>query len=213
MGRKKKTGISNTQKRMLDIIIDHISTNGYPPSVREISEKIGLSSTATIYFHLKKLEEEKYIRRDSSKMRAIEIINNDYNTNITLDNQLRIPLIGKIAAGSPILAEENIEEYVEIPVNWLPKGNNFILKVIGSSMINAGIKDSDLIFIRQQENAENGDIVAAVLQDKDTATVKRYYNEKDCILLKPENDEMQPMIFNHDEIRIIGKVVGLYRRL
>lgn len=212
MGRKKKTGISNTQKRMLDIIIDHINSNGYPPSVREISEKIGLSSTATIYFHLKKLEEEKYIHRDSSKMRAIEIINNDYN-NLPLNTQHRIPLIGKIAAGSPIFAEENIEEYINIPVNWLPKGNNFILKVIGNSMINAGIKDSDLIFIRQQENAENGDIVAVILQDKDTATVKRFYNEKNCIVLKPENDEMQPMTFNLDEIRIIGKVVGLYRRL
>lgn len=197
--------ISAKQQEILEYIKETILKKGYPPAVREICEAVRLKSTSSVHSHLETLEENGYIRRDPTKPRAIEILDDCFN--LTRRELVNVPLIGSVAAGQPILAQENIENYFPIPSEHLPNQETFILKVKGESMINAGIFDGDHIIVAQQETAENGDIVVALLDD--SATVKRFYKESSQIRLQPENEAMDP-IFSTD-VQILGKVVGLIR--
>ena len=197
--------ISAKQKEILDYIKSQIMTKGYPPSVRDICEAVHLKSTSSVHSHLETLEENGYIRRDPTKPRTIEILDDCFN--LTRREIANIPLIGTVAAGQPILAQENIENYFPVPADLLPNQEAFMLKVKGESMINAGIFDGDQIIVAQQNTAENGDIVVALMED--SATVKRFYKENDHVRLQPENDRMEPIIAT--DVQIIGKVVGLLR--
>lgn len=198
--------ISERQQLILDYIKNQIKTSGYPPSVREIGQAVGLSSSSTVHAHLLKLEKKGYLKRDPIKTRAIVPIEFESPEEIT--ETLNLPVVGNVAAGTPILAEENIEEYLPVPVSFVGSGNHFILKVKGDSMIEAGIMDGDFLIVRQQPNASNGEIVVAIIDDE--ATVKRFYKKTDCIELRPENSALQPMIYN--DVQIAGKVSGLLRR-
>ena len=199
--------ITPKQKEILEYIKDQILTRGFPPAVREICEAVNLKSTSSVHSHLETLEKNGYIRRDPTKPRAIEIL--DDNFNLTRREMVNIPIIGRVAAGEPLLAEQNIEDYFPIPVEYMPNKQTFMLQVQGESMINAGIFDGDLVIVEQQPTAENGDIVVAMIED--SATVKRFYKEDGHYRLQPENDSMEPIIVN--EVSIIGKVVGLYRSM
>ena len=197
--------ISAKQQEILEYIKETILKKGYPPAVREICEAVSLKSTSSVHSHLETLEENGYIRRDPTKPRAIEILDDHFN--LTRREVANIPLIGSVAAGQPILAQENIENYFPVPVDLIPNQETFILKVKGESMINAGILDGDHIIVAQQETADNGDIVVALLDD--SATVKRFYRENSQIRLQPENDTMEPIYAT--DVQILGKVVGLLR--
>ena len=197
--------ISAKQQEILEYIKETILKKGYPPAVREICEAVNLKSTSSVHSHLETLEENGYIRRDPTKPRAIEILDDHFN--LTRREIANIPLIGSVAAGQPILAQENIENYFPVPVDLIPNQEAFILKVKGESMINAGILDGDHIIVAQQETADNGDIVVALLDD--SATVKRFYRENSQIRLQPENDTMEPIYAT--DVQILGKVVGLLR--
>lgn len=197
--------ISAKQQEILEYIKETILKKGYPPAVREICEAVHLKSTSSVHSHLETLEENGYIRRDPTKPRTIEILDDCFN--LTRREVVNVPLVGAVAAGQPILAQENIENYFPVPSELLPNQEAFMLKVKGDSMINAGIFDGDQIIVAQQETAENGDIVVALLDD--SATVKRFFKETDCIRLQPENDAMDP-IFATD-VQVLGKVVGLIR--
>ncbi len=197
--------ISAKQQEILEYIKETILKKGYPPAVREICEAVSLKSTSSVHSHLETLEENGYIRRDPTKPRAIEILDDHFN--LTRREVANIPLIGSVAAGQPILAQENIENYFPVPVDLIPNQETFILKVKGESMINAGILDGDHIIVAQQETADNGDIVVALLDD--SATVKRFYREDSQIRLQPENDAMDPIYAT--DVQILGKVVGLLR--
>ncbi len=197
--------ISAKQQEILEYIKETILKKGYPPAVREICEAVSLKSTSSVHSHLETLEENGYIRRDPTKPRAIEILDDHFN--LTRREVANIPLIGSVAAGQPILAQENIENYFPVPVDLIPNQEAFILKVKGESMINAGILDGDHIIVAQQETADNGDIVVALLDD--SATVKRFYREDSQIRLQPENDAMDPIYAT--DVQILGKVVGLLR--
>lgn len=202
--------LSKRQKSILQYIIDQIKTKGYPPSVREIGKAVGLKSPASVHSHLKTLEKLNYLRRDPSKPRAIEVI---YNSEPELKNDkemINIPVVGKVTAGSPILAEENIEDYFPLPLSYLKVGNNdlFMLKVSGNSMVEAGIHDGDFVIAEKQSYAENKDIVIALLEEE--ATVKRFFKEEDHIRLQPENPAYEPIIAKN--IKILGKVTGLFRK-
>jgi len=189
------------QQRILDFIKKEIEQKGYPPSVREICAGVGLKSTSTVHAHLNHLEEQGYIRRDSTKPRALEIIDG------TQSRGRSVPLVGRVTAGLPILAIENIEEYMTLPMEMLGRDEVFCLRVQGESMIDAGILDGDIIVVREQSNAENGEIVVAMIEDE--ATVKRIYYEKTRVRLQPENQFMEPIYA--DNAQVIGKVVGLFR--
>jgi len=195
----------NNQMRILNFIKDEIDKKGYPPSVREIGDAVGLSSTSTVHGHLVRLEKKGLLYRDSMKPRAMGITRNSSAQN----NHIMIPVVGRVAAGSPFLAEENIEEYISIPENVLGSGKHFILQVRGDSMINIGILDKDYVIVHQQQDAYNGDIVVAMLND-DSTTVKRYYKENGQFRLQPENSFMQPIYVN--ELTILGKVMMLFRK-
>ena len=197
--------ISAKQQEILEYIKETILKKGYPPAVRGICEAVSLKSTSSVHSHLETLEENGYIRRDPTKPRAIEILDDHFN--LTRREVANIPLIGSVAAGQPILAQENIENYFPVPVDLIPNQEAFILKVKGESMINAGILDGDHIIVAQQETADNGDIVVALLDD--SATVKRFYRENSQIRLQPENDTMEPIYAT--DVQILGKVVGLLR--
>ena len=197
--------ISAKQQEILEYIKETILKKGYPLAVREICEAVNLKSTSSVHSHLETLEENGYIRRDPTKPRAIEILDDHFN--LTRREVANIPLIGSVAAGQPILAQENIENYFPVPVDLIPNQEAFILKVKGESMINAGILDGDHIIVAQQETADNGDIVVALLDD--SATVKRFYRENSQIRLQPENDTMEPIYAT--DVQILGKVVGLLR--
>ena len=189
------------QQRILDFIKKEIEQKGYPPSVREICAGVGLKSTSTVHAHLNHLEEQGYIRRDSTKPRALEIIDG------TQSRGRSVPLVGRVTAGLPILAIENIEEYMTLPQEMLGRDEVFCLRVQGESMIDAGILDGDIIVVREQNNAENGEIVVAMIEDE--ATVKRIYYEKTRVRLQPENQFMEPIYA--ENAQVIGKVVGLFR--
>ena len=198
--------ISAKQQEILDYIKDNLLNKGYPPSVREICEAVKLKSTSSVHSHLETLEKNGYIKRDPSKPRTIEIL--DDNFGMIRQEMVSIPVVGRVAAGEPILANENIESYFPIPAEYVPKGDTFMLKVKGDSMINVGIYSGDTIMVESCNTARNGDIVVALIDD--SATVKTFYKEKDHIRLQPENDDMDPIIVR-DEVTIIGKVFGLFR--
>lgn len=197
--------ISKKQSEILEYIKQEIVSRGFPPAVREICEAVGLKSTSSVHSHLETLEKNGYIRRDPTKPRAIEIL--DDNFNLTRREMANVPIIGRVAAGEPLLAEQNIEDYFPIPVEKLPNNQTFLLKVQGESMINAGIYNKDYLLVEQKNTAENGEIVVALVEDG--ATVKRFYKEDGHYRLQPENDTMDPIIV--DEVTIIGKVIGLMR--
>ena len=197
--------ITQKQQEILDYIKDEILNKGYPPAVREICEAVNLKSTSSVHSHLETLEKNGYIRRDPTKPRAIEICDDSFQMVRT--EMVSIPVIGNVAAGQPIFAEENIQEYYPVPAEDVPKGESFILKVRGESMINAGIFSGDRIFVNSCNTANNGDIVVALIDD--SATVKTFYRENGHIRLQPENDTMEPIIVN--DCQIVGKVFGVLR--
>ncbi len=197
--------ISAKQQQILDYIKDEILKKGYPPTVREIGETVNLKSTSSVHSHLETLEKNGYIKRDPTKPRAIEICDDSFQ--IVRTEMVSLPVIGNVAAGQPILAEQNIEDYFPVPADMVPKGESFILKVRGDSMINAGIFSGDRIFVNCCSTANNGDMVVAMIDDG--ATVKTFYKENGYIRLQPENDSMDPIIVN--DCQIIGKVFGVFR--
>ena len=199
--------ISSKQREILEYIKQEILNKGYPPAVREICEAVHLKSTSSVHSHLETLEKNGYIRRDPTKPRAIEII--DDNFNLTRREVVNVPIIGQVAAGQPLLAVENIENYFPIPTEFMPNAETFMLKVKGDSMINAGIFNRDKILVQKQSDAQNGDIVVALVDD--SATVKTFYKEDGHFRLQPENDTMDPIIVN--ECSILGKVFGIMRFL
>lgn len=215
-----KEKITKRQQQAFDFICTFTAAHGYPPSVREIGTAIGLSSPSTVHSHLHKLEEAGYIKRDPNKPRTIEIcedaktrakqspklveVRQDVNTNT-----VTLPLVGRVAAGLPILAEQNVEEVMTLPTNVVGDSSSFILRVRGESMINAGIFDGDYIVVREQHDAHNGEIVVALIED--SATVKTFYREKDRIRLQPENDTMEPIYAMNPTI--LGRVTGLFRSM
>ena len=199
--------ISVKQQEILDYIKEEILKKGYPPTVREICETVNLKSTSSVHSHLETLEKNGYIRRDPTKPRAIEIC--DDNFQMVRTEMVSLPIIGNVAAGQPILAEENIQEYFPVPADVVPQGDSFILNVRGESMINAGIFNGDRVFVNVCDTANNGDIVVALIDD--SATVKTFYKEKGYIRLQPENDTMDPIILN--QVFILGKAIGLYRKI
>jgi repressor LexA len=197
--------ITEKQQEILDFIKKEILNKGYPPTVRDICEAVDLKSTSSVHSHLETLEKNGYIRRDPTKPRAIEIM--DDNFNLTRREMVNVPLVGRVAAGEPILAVENIESYFPIPAEYMPNAESFMLKVKGESMINAGIMDGDQILVERCETASNGDMVVALVDD--SATVKTFYKESDHIRLQPENDTMDPIIV--PDCEILGKVFGVFR--
>lgn len=201
--------LTKRQQQILDFIRGEIHRCGYPPSVREIGEAIGLSSSSTVHSHLAALESKGYLRRDPSKPRALEVLDfRETDRGIDYGSVRAVPVVGQVAAGQPILAAENIEQTMSLPTE-MADDQTFILRVRGDSMIEAGILDGDFVVVRQQPTATNGDIVVAMLED--SATVKTFYRETDCIRLQPENSTMEP-IYSRD-VTILGKVVALFRRL
>lgn len=198
--------ITDKQREILEYIKNEILNRGFPPAVREICEAVNLKSTSSVHAHLESLEKNGYIRRDPTKPRAIEIV--DDNFNLVRREMVNVPVLGRVAAGEPLLAIENVESYFPIPAEFMPNAQTFILNVVGESMINAGILDGDKVIVKQTADAQNGDIVVALVDD--SATVKRFYKEKDCYRLQPENDYMDPIIV-HDQLQILGKVIGVYR--
>ena len=201
--------ISNKQKEILDFIKSEIINRGYPPSVRDICEAVHLKSTSSVHSHLSTLEKNGYIRRDPTKPRAIEIV--DDNFNLTRRELANVPLVGSVAAGQPLLAVENIEGYFPIPTEYLPNKQVFMLNIKGESMINAGILNGDRVLVAQQNTARNGEMVVALLDD--SATVKTFYRENGHIRLQPENDSMEPIIVENRQMKILGKVIGVLRFL
>ncbi len=197
--------ISDKQREILEYIKQEILNKGYPPAVREICEAVHLKSTSSVHSHLETLEKNGYIRRDPTKPRAIEIIDDSFN--LTRREMVNVPIIGNVAAGQPLLAVENIENYFPIPAEFMPNEESFMLKVKGESMINAGIFDGDHILVEKRSTASNGEIVVALVDD--SATVKTYYKEDGHYRLQPENDTMDPIIV--DECSILGKVFGVFR--
>ena len=197
--------ISNKQKEILEYLKAQIINKGYPPAVREICEAVKLKSTSSVHSHLETLEKNGYIRRDPSKPRAIEIIDDEFN--LTRRELVNVPVVGMITAGQPILAVENVEGYFPIPSEYMPNEETFMLKVKGESMINAGIFNGDKILVQKQSHAKNGDIVVALINDE--VTVKTFYKENGYYRLQPENDTMEPIIV--PEMNVLGKVIGLFR--
>lgn len=199
--------LTDKQQQILEFIKHRILEKGYPPAVREIYQAVHLRSTSSVHSHLETLERKGYIRRDPTKPRAIEIIDDDFN--LARREIVHIPIVGTITAGEPILAVENIEDYFPMQPDFISSRDTFMLHVRGESMINAGIMDGDLVIVQQQPTADNGDIVVAMIDD--SATVKRFYKEDGHYRLQPENDAMDPIIV--PEVSVIGKVIGLYRSM
>ena len=197
--------ISSKQREILEYIKDEILKKGYPPTVREICETVHLKSTSSVHSHLETLEKNGYIRRDPTKPRAIEICDDSFQMVRT--EMVSIPIIGNVAAGHPILAEENIQDYLPVPADMVPRGESFILNVRGDSMINVGIFNGDRLFVNACNTANNGDIVVALIDD--SATVKTFYKENGHIRLQPENDSMDPIIV--EDCQILGKAYGVLR--
>ncbi|AZO95409.1 transcriptional repressor LexA [Iocasia frigidifontis] len=202
--------LTNRQKSILSFIQEEIQNKGYPPSVREIGDAVGLKSPASVHSHLKTLEKYDYIRRDPSKPRAIEVLYNKDGIENVNKEMIDIPLVGTVTAGAPILAEENIEDFFPVPVQFLSSSAKdlFMLEISGESMIEAGIYDGDYVIAQRQNYANNKDIIIALLEEG--ATVKRFFKEKNYIRLQPENKTMEPIIV--PDVYILGKVIGLYRR-
>ena len=209
-----KSDLNKREKQILTYIAKQIKVNQYPPSVREICKAVGLSSTATVHGYLEKLEQKGYIRKESQKGRALKVVTNKDVIKKPKDvysgkEMVDVPVIGKITAGAPILAVENITDTFPIPLDFVGNSDSFMLTVRGESMIEAGILDGDYILIKQQNTAENGEIVVALIDDE--ATVKTFYKEKGYIRLQPENHTMDPIIV--DDCKILGKVAGVFRKI
>lgn len=203
----KRSTLGAKQQEILAVIQSSIKQRGYPPSVREIGEAVGLKSPSTVHAHLNKLEQTGAIRRESDKNRAIDVVG---ASNMRNTSMVSVPLIGRVTAGQPILAVENIEETYPLPSDLVGHENVFMLRVEGESMIQAGIFDGDYIIVRDQDSANNGDIIVALV-DEEEATVKRFYHEKSRIRLQPENDSMKPIYSTN--VSVLGKVVGVYRKM
>ncbi len=200
--------ISKKQSEILEYIKNEILNRGFPPSVREICEAVNLKSTSSVHSHLETLEKNGYIRRDPTKPRAIEIV--DDNFNLVRRETVNVPIIGKVAAGQPLLAVENVEGYFPIPAEYMSNSKTFMLVVQGDSMINAGIFNGDYVIVEQQSTAENGQKVVALIDD--SATVKTFYKENGFIRLQPENDSMDPILVSPDQsFQILGRVIGVFR--
>lgn len=200
-----KGKISPKQQEILEYIKSQILERGFPPAVRDICEAVHLKSTSSVHSHLETLEKNGYIRRDPTKPRAIEILDDTFN--LLRREVTNVPLLGRVAAGEPIFAEQNIENYFPIPVEMLPNNNTFMLKVRGESMVNAGILDGDYVLVEEKQTASNGEMVVALIEDG--ATVKTFYKEEGFIRLQPENDFMDPIIV--PDVMILGKVIGVFR--
>jgi repressor LexA len=201
--------LQERQRQILEVITEAVTAQGYPPTVREIGAAVGLCSPASVQGHLRALEALGYIKRGSSKRRALEVVRSA-DSRVGISRAIAsVPLVGRVAAGVPLLAEENVEESLDIPRFLGEQGGCFALRVSGTSMINAGILDGDIVVVKQQDHAEDGDIVVAILEDE--ATLKRFFREESRIRLQPENDAMQP-IFTRNP-RIVGRVTGVLRRL
>ena len=199
--------ISPKQKEILEYIKSQILERGFPPAVRDICEAVNLKSTSSVHSHLETLEKNGYIRRDPTKPRAIESLDDSFN--FTRREMVIVPMVGRVAAGEPILAEQNIENYFPIPMEFMPNNQTFMLTVKGESMINAGIFDGDMVLVEQRNTARNGEMVVALIDDG--ATVKTFYKEEGVIRLQPENDTMDPIIV--PDVTILGKVIGVFRFL
>ncbi|MFQ3843205.1 transcriptional repressor LexA [Staphylococcus pseudoxylosus] len=204
--------LTKRQNEIFEYIKQTVQSKGYPPSVREIGEAVGLASSSTVHGHLSRLEEKGYIRRDPTKPRAIEIVSEQLGESINMEETIHVPVIGKVTAGVPISAVENVEEYFPLPEHFTSTHNSdiFILNVVGDSMIEAGILDGDKVIVRSQTIAENGDIIVAMTEENE-ATVKRFYKEKARYRLQPENSTMGPIYL--DNVTVLGKVVGLFREM
>ena len=202
MGQGK---ISPKQKEILEYIKSQILERGFPPAVRDICEAGHLKSTSSVHSHLETLEKNGYIRRDPTKPRAIEILDDSFN--FMRREMVNVPIIGRVAAGEPILAEQNVENYFPIPMEYMPNNQTFMLRVKGESMVNAGILSGDMVLVEQLSTAHDGDMVVALIEDG--ATVKTFYKEDGYIRLQPENDTMEPIIVS--DVQILGKVIGVFR--
>lgn len=203
---RKSQGPNDRQKNILKFIKEFLMDKGYPPSVREIGQAVGLKSSSTVHGYLAKLEEYGFIKRDPTKPRAIDILEEK-----PWERTVPVPLVGAVTAGMPILAEENIQDVFSFPQGLLgTQDKTFMLRVQGESMINAGIFNGDYILVREQDTANDGEIVVALI-DQENATVKRFFREKNCIRLQPENDTMQP--FYETNVAVLGKVIGIYRQM
>lgn len=197
--------ISKKQEEILTYIKSQILERGFPPAVREICEAVHLKSTSSVHSHLETLEKNGYIRRDPTKPRAIEILDDTFN--LTRREMVNVPILGRVAAGEPLLAQQNIENYFPIPAEMMPNKQTFILKVQGESMVNAGILNGDYVLVQEERSAANGEMVVALVDD--SATVKTFYKEDGFIRLQPENDFMEPIIVQ--DVMILGKVIGVFR--
>ena len=197
--------ISQKQQEILEYIKSQILERGFPPAVRDICEAVHLKSTSSVHSHLETLEKNGYIRRDPTKPRAIEILDDSFN--FMRREMVNVPIVGRVAAGEPILAQQNIESYFPIPMEFMPNSQTFLLTVKGESMINAGILDGDMVLVEQRQTAHNGEMVVALIDDG--VTVKTFYKEEGVIRLQPENDAMDPIIVQ--DVQILGKVIGVFR--
>ncbi len=200
-----KGKISPKQQEILEYIKSQILERGFPPAVRDICEAVHLKSTSSVHSHLETLEKNGYIRRDPTKPRAIEILDDSFN--FMRREMVNVPLVGRVAAGEPLLAQQNIENYFPVPIEFMPNKQTFMLTVKGESMINAGILDGDMVLVQQQQTARDGEMVVALIEDG--ATVKTFYKEEGVIRLQPENDTMEPIIVT--DVQILGKVIGVFR--
>ena len=197
--------ISQKQQEILEYIKSQILERGFPPAVRDICEAVHLKSTSSVHSHLETLEKNGYIRRDPTKPRAIEILDDSFN--FMRREMVNVPIVGRVAAGEPLLAEQNIENYFPIPMEYMPNKQTFMLKVQGESMINAGILDGDYVLVEERETTCDGEMVVALIEDG--ATVKTFYKEEENIRLQPENDTMEPIIVS--DCTVLGKVIGVFR--
>ena len=212
--------LTGRQQEIWDFLVDYVDRHGYPPTVREVGEKVGLASPSTVHAHLANLERAGYLRRDPTKPRALELIGHR-RAAAAEPVELRperethsLPLVGQIAAGGPLLAEENVEDYIGVPEPLSRGGEEFLLRVKGESMVNAGILDGDIVVVRRQQDARNGEFVVALVGDDESAneaTVKRFFREDRRVRLQPENDALEPIYAQH--VQILGKVIGVFRRL
>ena len=200
-----KKDLTAKQQSILTFIKDEILRKGYPPTVRDIGDAVGLKSTSSVHAQLNTLEKKGFIRRDPTKPRAIEICDDSFQ--LTRTEMVSLPIVGSVAAGQPLLAQENIESYFPVPAEYIPSGDSFMLKVRGDSMVNVGILNGDTVLVNRAETARNGEIIVALVED--SATVKTFYKENGHIRLQPENDAMEPIIV--DDCKILGKVFGVFR--
>jgi repressor LexA len=205
--------LTDRQRKILDVVNSHVEAHGYPPTVREIGQAVGLTSPSTVHAHLAKLESAGLIRRDATKPRALEVIRGGRDTARVAapsrpDRATVLPLVGEVAAGSPVVAEDRVEDYLTVP-DQLSGGGDFVLTVRGESMINAGILPGDLVVVRKQRDARDGEIVVALVGDE--ATVKRFFREEDHVRLQPENDTLEPILTR--DVQLLGRVVGVCRRV